>query len=444
LNRRNLGCFTDSSKRAEADVQVLQVRNAQPADCSHPPVKPAVVTQMDLSLQSLRRYLNFLRWLILQPIDRLVYRPKVANRSGAILVVHPCRIGDTILWLDAARGLRELYPAPAHRIVLLADAVSAPLLRSQPYFDCVLDLDRERFPKSPVYRWQILRRIAGEGFSLALNPAAWQDYYIADSIMGASGADQRVGWSLRPDSRAPGDRLMGVWRARKYNRLLPMPAEHMGMLQLNSEFLHALGHPGFVARAPKLNLDRKVSAMADAPPYYVLCPGAIDPLRRWPSERFAAVAEGIFAATGAHGAICGSIAEKQLAIAISRLANAPLEDLTGSLSLEQFAQYAAGASLVISNDSGPLHVAAASGAPTLCILGGGMFGWSLPYDSPPQEGMSLPQAIWHPMECFGCNWRCVFKISPGDAAPCVVNVSAGEVTAAALAILASSKAAATP
>lgn len=279
-----------------------------------------------------------------------------------------------ILWLDAARGLRELYPAPAHRIVLLADTVSASLVRSQPYFDCVLELDRARFSKSPLYRWQILRRIAGEGFSVALNPAAWQDYYVADSIMGASGAAERVGWSLRPDSHSPGERLMRVWRARKYSRLLSMPAESRGMLRLNSEFLHALGHNGFVARAPKLNLDQKVGAVADSPPYYVLCPGAADPVKRWPSGRFAAVAEGIFAATGMRSTICGSIAEKQLAIAICRLADAPLSDLTGSLSLEQFAQFAAGASLVISNDSGALHIAAASGAPTLCILGGGTFG----------------------------------------------------------------------
>lgn len=345
-----------------------------------------------------------------------------------------------ILWLDAARGLRELYPAPAHRIVLLADTASASLVRLQPYFDCVWELDRARFSKSLLYRWQMLRRIAGEGFSVALNPAGWQDYYVADSIMGASGAAEKVGWSLRPDSHSPGERLMRVWRASKYSRLLSMPTESLGILRLNSEFLHALGHNGFAPRAPKLNLDRKADVVAASPPYYVLCPGGTEPLKRWPPGRFAALAEGIFAATGMRGTICGSIAEKQLAIAICRLAEAPLSDLTGALSLEEFGQFAAGASLVISNDSGPLHVAAASGAPTLCILGGGTFGWCVPYDSPPQEGMCLPQAVWHPMECFGCGWRCRFEISPGAAAPCVVNISAGEATAAALAILASTEA----
>ena len=392
---------------------------------------------MDTTILSVRRYLTFLRWLILQPVNWLVPRHKIATKSRAILVVHPCRIGDVILWLDAARGLRELYPAPAHRIVLITDSASASLMRSQPYFDCVLEMDRERFSRSPLYRWQTLRRIAGEGFSLALNPAAWQDYYVADSIIGASVAAVKVGWSLWPDAHSPGERLMRVWRARKYTRLLPMPAERNGILQLNSEFLHALGHTSFVAHAPNLNLDHKIDAVADSPPYYVLCPGAIDPIRRWPPERFAAVAKGIFAATGMRGSICGSIADKQLAIAICKLTDAPLSDLTGSLSLEQFAQFAAGASLVVANDSGPLHVAAASGAPTLCIVGGGTFGWCVPYDCPPGEGTYLPQAVWHPMDCFGCNWRCIFKLSSREAAPCVVNVSAEEAITAALAILAS-------
>jgi ADP-heptose:LPS heptosyltransferase len=393
---------------------------------------------VDATILSVRRYLTFLRWLILQPVNWLIPRHKIANKSRAILVVHPCRIGDMILWLDAARGLRELYPAPAHRIVLIADSAVASLMRSQPYFDSVLELDRERFSRSPLYRWQTLRRIAGEGFSVALNPAAWQDYYVADSIIGASRAAVKVGWSLRPDSNSPAERLMRVWRARKYTRLLPMPAERRGILQHNSEFLHALGHPSFVAHAPKLNLDHKTDAVADSPPYYLLCPGAIDPIRRWPPEQFAAVADSIYAATGMRGTICGSIADKQLAIAICKLTEAPLSDLTGSTSLEQFAQVAAGASLVVANDSGPLHVAAASGAPTLCIVGGGTFGWCVPYDCPPDEGTYLPQAVWHPMECFVCDWRCIFKISPRAAAPCVVNVSAGEAIAAALSIIASS------
>jgi ADP-heptose:LPS heptosyltransferase len=342
-----------------------------------------------------------------------------------------------ILWLDAARGLRELYPAPAYRIVLLADTASASLMRSQPYFDCVLELDRARFAKSPLYRWKILRSLAGERFSLALNPAGWQDYYVADSIISATGATQRVGWSLRPDSRVQGDRWMTVWRAGRYTRLISMAERATGVLHLNAEFLHALGHHGFEAHAPRLNLEQKLHPVTDSPAYYVLCPGAVDPMRRWPSERFAAVAESIFAATGMRGSVCGTIAEKPLATAICKLADVPLSDLTGSHSVEQFAQFSAGASLVISNDSGALHIAAASGAPTLCIVGGGTFGWCVPYDAAAQKGMSVPQAVWHPMECFGCNWHCRFKISRGGAAPCVANVAEGEVAAVALAMLAS-------
>jgi ADP-heptose:LPS heptosyltransferase len=393
------------------------------------------VTVKEASL-SVHRYLSFLRWLlVLRPVDWMVSRHRASSRSGAILVVHPCRIGDMVFWLDAARGLRELYRAPEHRIVLLANSVIASLARSQSCFDCVWELDRERFFTSPRYRWKILRRIADEGFSVVLNPAGWQDYFVADSIVATNRDAERVGWSLRPDPDSPGDRWMTVWRAAKYTRLLTMPAENLGVLRLNAEFLHRLGHESFVARAPKLNLDQKVGVKAYPRPFYVLCPGATDPLRRWPAESFAAVADGIFEATGMRGFICGTIAEKELARAICRLAKAALSDLTGSLSAEQFAQFAAGASLVISNDSGALHIAAASGAPTLCIVGGGTFGWCVPYDAAAQEGMCVPQAVWHPMECFGCNWHCRFKTSPGGAAPCVANVTASNVAASALAML---------
>ena len=390
------------------------------------------------SIQSIRRYWDFLWWFFfLQPVDWLASRHRSANRSSTILVVHPCRIGDTVLWLDAARGLRELYPKPAHRIVLLAEIATATLMRSQPYFDNVMELDRARFFRNPRYRWQTLRRIAGEGFSVALNPAEWPDAYVADSIMGACGAAEALGWSLRRRFASVAEGLMMAWRRRKYSRLLPMPMEVRGMLERSAYFLRALGHPSFEPCAPKLKFDRNVEMPAESTPYYVLCPGAWDPLRRWPCERFAAVAADIFAATGMRGVICGSTKEKQLATAICNLVGAPLRDLTGALSLEQFAQFAGRASLVIANDSGALHVAAASGAPTLCIVGGGMFGASMPYHVAAWEGQSLPRAIYHRMDCYGCNWRCQFKALWGDAAPCVARVEVEEVTAAALAILAS-------
>jgi ADP-heptose:LPS heptosyltransferase len=382
------------------------------------------------------RYSGFIRWLLLQQISRLMLRYRGSRKPGNILVVHPCRIGDMVLWLDAARGLRELYPAPTNRIVLLASTDVASLVRTQPYFDCVWEIDRERFSRSPRYRWRLLRRIAEEGFSLALNPAGWQDYYVADSIIGASGAGERVGWSRRLDPQAAGDRLMRWWRARNYTRLLLREVESGHSLQLNAKMLHALGHRDFVAHAPKLILERTRDAATDSTPSYVISPGAANPMRRWPLERFAEVAKSIFAATGMHGVICGSIDQKPLAKRICELVDAPLADLAGSQSLEEFARCAADAKLVIANDSGAVHLAAAAGARTLCVLAGGHFGWALPYDSSACEGRHFPRAIWHQMECFGCNWRCRYELSPQGAPPCLTDVATEYVIAAALAMLA--------
>lgn len=340
-----------------------------------------------------------------------------------------------VLWLDAARGLRELYPAPEHRIVLLADIAGAALARSQCDFDVILEVDHARFSKSPLYRWRLVRVIADQGFSTALNPAGWQDCYVADSIVAASRASRRIGWSLRACTLS--ERCLLGWRAGRYSHLLASAPENLSALRLNASFVQELGHRYFEPRAPKLKLGQPLhyAAGTSLSTYYLLCPGATDPRKRWPAERFAEVARRIFAATGMRGSVCGTVAEKQLARDICKLADAPLSDLTGLVSVEQFAQYAAGASLLIANDSGALHIGAASGAPTLCIEGGGTPGWCVPYDAPAQEGRILPQAVWHRMDCFGCNWHCRYKISPRSPAPCIANVTVEQVAAGALAIL---------
>jgi hypothetical protein len=134
-------------------------------------------------------------------------------------------------------------------------------------------------------------------------------------------------------------------------------------------------------------------------------------------------------------AVCGAASETDTALKLQSLAHVPIMDLTGKLDLVRLAALFARAALVIANDSGPLHLAAASGAPSLCVLGGGTFGWCVAYDVPPAEGRSLPRAVWHKMDCYGCGWRCVFQPKGAECAPCLAQVGVNQILDEALRIL---------
>lgn len=101
-------------------------------------------------------------------------------------------------------------------------------------------------------------------------------------------------------------------------------------------------------------------------PYAVLHPGASDRCRRWPPEKFARVGDAL-AAMGLHVYVCGTAAERELADRLIRSMRRRAQNLCGRLSLNAYAGLLSGAEIMISNDTGPLHLARAIGTPTVGI-----------------------------------------------------------------------------
>jgi ADP-heptose:LPS heptosyltransferase len=94
--------------------------------------------------------------------------------------------------------------------------------------------------------------------------------------------------------------------------------------------------------------------------------GANDPRRRWPPDRFAAVADAL-AERGARVVLVGAPADAELSSAVLRAMRHQAVDLTGRLSLCGLTGLLAGCALLVGNDSGPRHLAAAVGTATVAV-----------------------------------------------------------------------------
>lgn len=102
-------------------------------------------------------------------------------------------------------------------------------------------------------------------------------------------------------------------------------------------------------------------------PLVAIHPGAGDPRRHWPAEKFAAVGDGL-AAAGACVVVTGAEPERRTVDSVIGGMKAPATNLCGQLSLGGLAGLLSRCQVVVSNDSGPLHLAAAVGVPTVGIF----------------------------------------------------------------------------
>ena len=160
-------------------------------------------------------------------------------------------------------------------------------------------------------------------------------------------------------------------------------------------------------------------------PYIVIVPGAGADYRRWPVERFAQVA----CRLGANVVVVGTAAEAKLGDKIPNAVN-----LCGKTSLSKLGGILAGASLVITNETGTATYAAVIGARTLCLVGGGDFKAFFPNDF-----YKNTRSIYHFTPCFSCRWSCSQTSLSNSVAPCIDSIGVDEVYAAAKEMLGESR-----
>jgi len=159
--------------------------------------------------------------------------------------------------------------------------------------------------------------------------------------------------------------------------------------------------------------------------YFVIAPGATyGSAKVWPHERYAALAALLLDLTGGTAVIIGRNEEREGAAALAESIGAGARNLAGTLSVEGLFAVLRGARITIGNDSGPVHVSAALGVPTVAVFGPTNVGWTAP-DGP---------AVRIVREYISCA-PCFKRECPFGSPRCLVQIGVDRVFEAALSLI---------
>ena len=363
------------------------------------------------------------RCFLLVLIDRITLMVPCGHSSDGktrVLIIRLDAVGDFVLWLDAARALRTLYPPHSHELYLLGNLAWCGLAEHFPYFDHVWPLDRNKFIENISYRFAVMKKIRMAGFLKVVQPTYSREFFFGDEVVRVSGARERTGYESNCSNTS---RWGLMFSDRWYTRLIPAAPGLSSELVRNAEFIRKLGFGEFRAAVPELKYIATCDKKLLPSKYYVIVPGAGASLRQWPVARFKEVAKRIYQLTGWAGVICGVSSEEHLGAAIVCDEQIPLVNLVGDTSLAELNEVISGARVVVGNESSAIHFAAALSTPAVCVMGGGHYGRFLPYNVEVPTCNVLPETVCCVMECFGCDWRCIFDVGETKPAPCISQIT---------------------
>jgi heptosyltransferase-2 len=321
-----------------------------------------------------------------------------------ILVVAPSWVGDAVLSQPLLTRLKQ--QDPQSRIDILAPGWALPIFRRMREVGETLESPFAHGELALAERWRVGRGLRANRYDRA--------YVLPNSFKSAlipmcAGIPERIGFIgefrhlLLTDAR------------RLDQRALPLMVERFAWLadSADAPLTRPVSRPQLRVTEAERDQVRRHLGLTSTGRVACFCPGAeYGPSKRWPAQYFGELAQQLDA-EGYAVWLVGSAKERAIGEAIRQKCAAAV-NLCGHSTLDEAVVVLSCADVVVSNDSGLMHVAAALDRPSIAL-----YGSSSPLFTPPLSGRAY--VVRHQVPCSPCfrrvcplkHFDCMMKLEPG-------------------------------
>ncbi|HYR95533.1 MAG TPA: glycosyltransferase family 9 protein [Candidatus Binatus sp.] len=339
-----------------------------------------------------------------------------------ILVLNLTRFGDLLQTSPTISGLKALHPAA--EVTVCVDRNFAEVCRGLPGVDRVWEIELDRLGRliladdlRAAYREveTLVAALRAERFELAINYSSSRMSAVLMRLVGV--ADTR-GWTMTAD----GHRLI----THRWSRLFSASAltRRQGAFNLVDYYKRVAGVTAGPRRllfaVPAAARERAARLLGEAghagDPLVALQLGASRVVRRWPAPSFIALARELDARLGARVLLCGGSGEQAVAAEVAAALGTRAIDACGRTSIAELGALLERADVLVTSDTGPMHLAVAVGTPVVALF----FGPALPADTGPY---AADQVCLHAdVPCAPCdhNVNCLDPFCRETLAPAAV------------------------
>lgn len=327
--------------------------------------------------------------------------------SERFLIVRLGSLGDVVHAIPAAAALRNRFPH-AH-IDWMVDPRYVELLELVECIDSLVPLDPRELTRAASRVLATVRALRRTRYDAVID---LQGLVKSAVLARAAGARRTIGYPRR-HLREP--------LARLFYSEAPDPGAAAHVIDKNLALLDPLDvrdrRVRFPIRIPRTPAVELVSRRFASGRYAIVNPGAAWPNKRWPPDRFGALAASLYREAGLRSLVLWGPGEQPLAGAVAA-ASCGAAEAAPPTTVVDIIGIARGAELMISGDTGPLHLAGAVGTPIVALFGP---------TRPERNGPWAPRdiTISRVAQC-----SCFYERRCRKATPCIDDIGVDEVMAA--------------
>lgn len=288
--------------------------------------------------------------------------PIITNPNLRILVTRTDRMGDVMLSTPVFAALRKRFPAAFIAAMVLPQ--NRELLEGNPAINEVIIYDKRGVQKHWVQNIFFSKKLRSYHFDIAIHLHPTNRVHLLSFLAGIPvriGYDKK--WGKLLTHRFMEEKRFGKRHEAVYNFDLLQPLGITPSSELNGEF-YVTEHDTAIFDAKLTTYDLRLTA-----PFIVINPGASCLSKLWPHERFAALADILIKQHGIHIVLIGDEETVSIASMIKKKMKNTVTDLAGKLSLKDLGVLFSRSVGLISNDTGPVHIAAAIACPVISLFG---------------------------------------------------------------------------
>lgn len=266
-----------------------------------------------------------------------------------VIIIQTAFLGDVLLTLPLCAAVKQMLPHA--RVTFVTTPAAAPMLSSVESIDVVIAFDKRGEHSTRAQQQALARSLRSTDKTFVLTAhKSWRTALFLRSIdadFSVAFADSPARWFASTSVHVPS----GLHAAERYLLLLK-PLLEFGSV------LPRLEQCTPIALAP-----RSASGDHSSQKHIVLAPGSVWKTKQWPAERFRELAQRLVH-EGLRVSVIGDASVANVAAGIEGVDN-----LAGTTTMLQAASVVAHATILVANDSAPVHLASLQNIPTIAIFG---------------------------------------------------------------------------